>query len=69
MANNLGLDLFPDPVGHFGAPLQPFWILQVVRFFLWYLILILLLLFGKHIAGVVIFVVVFIVFVVDDPET
>ena len=29
MANNLGLDPFPDPVGHFGAPWQPFWILQV----------------------------------------
>ena len=41
----------------------------MVRFFLWYLILILLLLFGKNIAGVVIFVVVFNVFVVDDPET
>ena len=29
MANNLGLDPFPDPVGHFGAPWRPFWILQV----------------------------------------
>ena len=26
MANNLVLDPFPDPVGHFGAPWQPFWI-------------------------------------------
>ena len=26
MANNLGLDPFPDPVGHFGLPWQPFWI-------------------------------------------
>ena len=26
MANNLGLDPFPEPVGHFGAPWQPFWI-------------------------------------------
>ena len=26
MANNLGLDPFPDPVGHFGAPWRPFWI-------------------------------------------
>ena len=24
--NNLGLDPFPDPVGHFGAPWRPFWI-------------------------------------------
>ena len=24
MANNLGLDPFPDPVGHFGAPWWPF---------------------------------------------
>ena len=31
MANNLGLDPFPDPVGHFGAPWRPFWILQAVR--------------------------------------
>ena len=29
MANNLGSDPFPDPVGHFGAPWRPFWILQV----------------------------------------
>ena len=26
MPNNLGLDPFPDPVGHFGAPWRPFWI-------------------------------------------
>ena len=26
MANNLGFDPFPDPVGHFGAPWWPFWI-------------------------------------------
>ena len=25
---NLGLDPFPDPVGHFGAPWRQFWILQ-----------------------------------------
>ena len=31
MANNLGLDPFPDPVGHFGGPWRPFWILQAVR--------------------------------------
>ena len=31
MANNLGLDPFPDPIGHFGGSWQPFWILQVVR--------------------------------------
>ena len=31
MANNLGMDPFPDPVGHFGAPWRPFWILQAVR--------------------------------------
>ena len=29
MPNNLGLDPFPDPVGHFGAPWWPFWIFQV----------------------------------------
>ena len=29
MANNLGLDFFPDRVGHFWAPWRPFWILQV----------------------------------------
>ena len=28
---NLGVDTFPDPVGHFGAPWRPFWILQAVR--------------------------------------
>ena len=28
MANNLGLDPFPDPIGHFGAPWRPFWIFQ-----------------------------------------
>ena len=27
----LGVDTFPDPVGHFGAPWRPFWILQLVR--------------------------------------
>ena len=31
MPKNLGGDAFPDPVGHFGAPGQPFWILQAVR--------------------------------------
>ena len=25
---NLGVDTFPDPVGHFGAPWRPFWILR-----------------------------------------
>ena len=30
MANNLGLDPFPDPVGHFGAPWRPFWIFEVL---------------------------------------
>ena len=29
MPKNLGVDLFPDPVGHFGAPWQPFWIFEV----------------------------------------
>ena len=29
----LGLDPFPDPVGNFGAPWQPFWILQSVLVF------------------------------------
>ena len=24
--NNLGLDPFPDPIGHFWAPWRPFWI-------------------------------------------
>ena len=28
MANNLGLDPFPDPVGHFGAPWRPLWIFR-----------------------------------------
>ena len=28
---NLGIDTFPDPIGHFGAPWRPFWILQAVR--------------------------------------
>ena len=28
---NLGLDPFSDPVGHFGAPWWPFWVLQAVR--------------------------------------
>ena len=28
---NLGVDILPDPVGHFGAPLLPFWILQAIR--------------------------------------
>ena len=27
----LGSKSFPDPVGHFGAPWWPFWILQAVR--------------------------------------
>ena len=31
MANNLGVNPYPDPVNHFGAPWQPFWILQAVR--------------------------------------
>ena len=31
MANNLGLDPFPDPVGHFGAPWWPFWIFEVLK--------------------------------------
>ena len=30
MANNLGIDPFQDPVGHFGGPWRPFWILQAV---------------------------------------
>ena len=30
MANNLGLDAFPDFVGHFGAPWRPFWIFEVL---------------------------------------
>ena len=28
---NLGVDTFPDPLCHFGAPWRPFWILQAVR--------------------------------------
>ena len=28
---NLGVNTFADPVSHFGAPKQPFWILQAVR--------------------------------------
>ena len=28
---NLGVDTFPDPVRHFGAPWRPFWILQAMR--------------------------------------
>ena len=31
MPKNLGVDTFPDPVRHFGAPWRPFWILQAVR--------------------------------------
>ena len=31
MPKNLGVDTFPDPVGHFGAHWWPFWILQAVR--------------------------------------
>ena len=31
MPKNLGVDIFPDPVGHFGAQWRPFWILQAVR--------------------------------------
>ena len=27
---NLGVDPFPDPVSHFGAPWQPFWIFEVL---------------------------------------
>ena len=27
---NLGVDPFPDPVGHFGAPWRPFWIFEVL---------------------------------------
>ena len=30
MANNLGLEPFPDPVGHFEAPWWPFWIFEVL---------------------------------------
>ena len=28
---NLGVDTFPDPVRHFGAPWRPFWILQALQ--------------------------------------
>ena len=28
---NLGVDTFPDPLCHFGAPWRPFWILQAVQ--------------------------------------
>ena len=28
---NLGVDTFPDPVGHFGAPWGPYWILQALQ--------------------------------------
>ena len=28
---NLGVDTFPDLVGHFGAPWQPFWIFEVLK--------------------------------------
>jgi len=31
MPENLGVDTFPNPVGHFGAHWRPFWILQAVR--------------------------------------
>ena len=31
MANNLGLDPFPDPVGHFEAPWWPFYIFEVLK--------------------------------------
>ena len=31
MPKNLGVDTFPDPVGHFGAHWRQFWILQAVR--------------------------------------
>ena len=30
-ARKPGVDTFPDPVGHFGAPYQSFFILQAVR--------------------------------------
>ena len=29
--NNLWYDLLPDPIGHFGAPWQPFWIFEVLK--------------------------------------
>ena len=28
MANNLGLEPLPDPVGHFGGQWRPFWIFR-----------------------------------------
>ena len=31
MPKNLGVDTFPDPIRHFGAPWRPFWILLAVR--------------------------------------
>ena len=31
MPKNLGVNIFPDPVGHFGAHWRPFWILQVMQ--------------------------------------
>ena len=31
LPKNLGVDTFPDPVGHFGAHWRPFWVLQAVR--------------------------------------
>ena len=31
MPKNLGVDTFPDPLCHFGAPWRAFWILQAVR--------------------------------------
>ena len=31
MPKNLGVDTFPDPVGLFGAPWRPFWILEVLQ--------------------------------------
>ena len=34
-SNNLGLDIFPDTVGNFGAPWWPFWILQAVGCLCW----------------------------------
>ena len=27
---NLGINTFPDPVSHFGAPWRPFWIFEVL---------------------------------------
>ena len=30
MVKNLGVDTFPDPIGHFGTPFQPFWIFEVL---------------------------------------